>query len=315
MQREGSLNEGPLHGWINCWKPAGVTSHHVVYQVRKLLTVNGKRPKVGHAGTLDPFAEGILPLAIGEATKTVSYQMDASKEYEFLLRWGESRDSGDCEGVVIATSSVRPDKETVAKALQTFMGGYKQTPPMYSAIKINGKRACDRVRAGESVDIAGRNRFVRIDDLCFVNWENKEGQSFQVLLRVSCGKGTYVRALGADIAEAVGALGYVESLTRTRVGRFAKKNAISLGKLEEVRHNVVHTSAWVSVRESLDDIPALCLTPTDAEHLRCGIRVKILDLPVTQTFLGIDTDGAPVGILEKCDGGVRPKRMFNKHAE
>ncbi len=283
-----------------------MTSHHVVHQVRKLLAIDGVRPKTGHAGTLDPFAEGILPLAIGEATKTVSYQMNTQKAYEFTLIWGEKRDTADRDGVAVAHADVVIQDDALLCACQDFVGGYEQTPPVYSAIKINGKRACDRARTGETVDLSQRKRFVDIYDLSVIDHD-----AVSATLHVICGKGTYVRVLAEDIAAKLGTLAYVDVLVRTEVGKFVKKDAISLGKLEEVRHKVVHTPAWVSLRESLDDIPALELVPADAERLWQGRTVSRTDLPNAQTFVGVLADDTPVGILERIDTEIRPKRMFN----
>ena len=223
---DGAPARGP-HGWLVVDKPRGITSAAAVARIK---SVCGRGAKVGHAGTLDPMATGVLPVAIGEATKTVSFMMDALKRYRFGVRWGEQRDTDDAEGTVIETSESRPSREAVANALSAFIGRIEQVPPAYSALKVGGERAYALARQGRAPELAPRT--VHIESLTLIE-AGDEGAAFAV----ECGKGTYVRALARDIARALGTVGYVSWLHRAAVGPFSDDDANPLDKLVALGHS------------------------------------------------------------------------------
>ena len=209
-----------VHGWLILDKPMGLTSTQALGKVRRILNGN----KAGHGGTLDPLATGILPLAFGEATKIVPFVMDHDKEYEFTVHWGEQRATDDAEGEVIATSPNRPTEQDIRKALPRFIGTISQTPPAYSAIKIDGERAYDLARAGNAPQMVAREVTIHNLELLGMNGAD------EALFRVHCGKGTYVRSLGRDLSLFLSTYGYISALRRTRVGPFTLKESISLEK-------------------------------------------------------------------------------------
>jgi len=212
----------PVHGWVVLDKPYGVGSTPMVGKVRWLFSA----AKAGHAGTLDPLATGILPIALGEATKTVPFMMAAKKSYQFEITWGETRTTQDAEGEVIATSDVRPSQVDIEAALSEFIGEIEQVPPKFSAIKIDGKRAYDLARSGEAVEI--KPRPVQVDKFTLTDC-TEDTATFDV----DCGKGTYIRSLARDLAAVLGACGYVSVLRRTRVGPFTLAQSITLDELEQ----------------------------------------------------------------------------------
>lgn len=254
-----------LHGWINLDKPYDMTSTQAVGAVKRIL-----RPeKIGHAGTLDPLATGILPLALGDATKTVPFVMDASKEYVFTIRWGQRTATDDTEGAVIATSDIRPAEEAIRAALPRFMGVILQTPPAFSAIKLQGQRAYDLARAGQEVKIEPREVIIHAFEL--TGMPDGDHATF----RVECGKGTYIRALARDLAQILGTEGHLSALRRTRVGKFTEANAISLEKLEAFGQDAPPSERGdmtflLPPVDGLDDIPALQVDQGMAALLRNG---------------------------------------------
>jgi tRNA pseudouridine55 synthase len=256
----------PLSGWIILDKPAGMTSTQALGKVRWLLNA----AKGGHGGTLDPMATGVLPLAFGEATKTISWIMDASKEYTFTARWGESRSSDDAEGQVTGQCDKRPSREEILAALPAFQGAILQKPPSVSALKIDGQRAYDLVREGEIVDLAPRE--VRIDSFTLEEIISPD----EAVFRVKCGKGTYMRALARDMGIAMGTLGHITALRRHKVGPFLIKNAISLDKLSEKAQIERLDQLLLPLETALCDIPVLAVTDAEAARLRFGQRVSLL---------------------------------------
>lgn len=255
----------PVHGWVVLDKPAGTGSTRAVSIVRRLFNAQ----KAGHGGTLDPLASGILPIALGEATKTVSWVMDGRKKYRFTVRWGEARDTDDGEGQVVETSDVRPDKDTIFACLDGFTGHIEQIPPAYSALKLDGKRAYDLARAGDEVVL--KSRIVEIHDLSLIETPDSDHAIFEV----SCGKGTYVRSLGRDIARKLGTVGYISALRRLAAGPFDESSAISLESLEGLVHSAPPSDLLLPVEAALDDIPAFTLDAEQADHLRHGRAVTI----------------------------------------
>ena len=256
----------PVHGWLIVDKPEDMTSTEVVSRAKRLL----QAAKVGHAGTLDPMATGVLPLAFGEATKTVSYAMDGAKSYRFTVRWGEARDTDDMEGQVTATSPARPDKDAIARAIPRFLGVIDQVPPAYSAIKVAGERAYDLAREGEAVSLAPRP--VAVHALTLVDQPDPDHAVFDA----ECGKGTYMRALARDLAQALGTLGHLSALRRTRVGPFGLDAAVTLPHLEALAARGSPDAALLPVETPLDDIPAVALTESEAHRMRCGQSVALL---------------------------------------
>jgi tRNA pseudouridine55 synthase len=255
-----------VDGWLVLDKPLGLTSTQAVGAVRRLFDAQ----KAGHGGTLDPLATGILPIALGEATKTVPFVMDGAKTYRFTLKFGEQRSTDDGEGEVIATSATRPDDAAIRTILPQFTGLIEQVPPAFSAIKVNGERAYDLARSGEIVELAARQ--VRIDAVSLVERPTEDEAVFDV----KCGKGTYMRSLARDIAQHLGSVGHVSALRRLSVGGFTEARAISLENLQTLGHSPAAFEHLLSVETALDDIPALALTNTEASRLRSGQAVGLL---------------------------------------
>jgi tRNA pseudouridine55 synthase len=288
-----------VSGWIIVDKPAGMTSSQVVGKVRRLTDA----AKAGHAGTLDPLATGILPIALGEATKTVPFVQDGRKIYRFTVRWGEERATDDSEGEVTARSDVRPDEAAIRAALPQFQGVIMQAPPAFSAIKVDGERAYDLAREGEAVDLAPRP--IRIDRFELVNVPDPDHAEFEV----ECGKGAYVRALARDLGRKMGCCGHITALRRTRVGPYHEGRAFSLESLADLCKNPPPVEYLLPVETALDDIPALAVTGPQAERLRSGQPIVVLDAGDGPVW--ISNAGRPVAIAEASGHEVRPVRVFN----
>ncbi len=254
-----------VDGWIVLDKPAGLTSTRAVGRVRRLFNA----AKAGHAGTLDPLATGVLPIALGEATKTAPYVVGGDKTYRFTVRWGEGRSTDDADGEVIATSPVRPRRDQIERALGRFCGEIDQVPPPYSAIKEAGRPAYRRARAGEAVELAPRRVIIKRLQLLAVPGPD------HAVFELECGKGTYVRSLARDLAKALGTLGYVAELRRLATGPFKENAAISLDKLEALGHSPARFGYLQAVETALDDIPALAMTEAECLRLRKGIAVRV----------------------------------------
>ena len=303
----------PIHGWLVLDKPEGLTSTQALSKVRRILNAE----KAGHGGTLDPLATGILPIALGEATKTVSYAMDGAKTYRFTVRWGERSATDDREGAIVERSDIRPDAESIRAALPAFLGDLDQVPPQYCALKVDGERAYDIAREGETVDLAAR--CVRIDRFELVEMPDADHAVFEV----DCGKGTYVRSLARDIAEALGTVGHVAVLRRLRVGRFTLETAISLDDLAAMEQGAAVERLLLPIETALDDIPALALTEAEAHRLRHGQAVTLLtrqDLERLRAIQGAVGEegtavalfaGKPVALVRVEGAEVRPVRVLN----
>jgi len=291
-----------VDGWVVLDKPLGLGSTQAVGKVRWLFAAE----KAGHGGTLDPLATGVLPIALGEATKTVPFIMDGRKEYRFTLRFGEARATDDGEGDVTATSDVRPIDEAIRTALGRFIGDIEQMPPAFSALKIGGQRAYDLARAGEPVEL--KPRTVTIDRLELLARPDADHADFVV----GCGKGTYIRSLGRDLARALGTVGHLSALRRTAVGPFREEAAISLPKLEALGHIPPLLGALVPVATALDDIPALALTGTQADRLRHGQPVLLTrDAPPSGTLVRAETGSKLVALVRSDGAALQPVRVFN----
>jgi tRNA pseudouridine55 synthase len=300
-----------IHGWINLDKPPGMTSARAVARVQAIVDA----AKAGHGGTLDPLATGVLPIALGEATKTVSYVMDGLKSYRFTVRWGEARDTDDAEGAVTETSDMRPEPEAIRGALGEFTGSVEQIPPDFSAVKVGGQRAFRLARAKVAVEIKARR--VRIDSFELADMPDPDHAVFEV----RCGKGTYMRSLARDLARRLGTVGHISALRRTAVGPFREADAISLDYLASVGHSAPLSEYLMAVETALDDIPALALNAVQADHLRHGRPVR-LQVPGRRPLAIIESlddgdmlcamaDGRPVALARFEGGEIRPVRVLN----
>ena len=289
-------------------KPVGMTSTHAVSVIKHLFSAK----RAGHAGTLDPLASGCLPIALGEATKTVPFVFDARKTYLFTVRWGEERDTDDSEGRVVQRSESRPDRVAIEALLPRFIGTIEQVPPRFSAVKIDGERAYDLAREGETVEIAPRP--VTIHRLELVETPDRD----HAVLSAECGKGTYVRALARDLGRALGALGHVCALRRSRVGPFGEADMIPLEQVEALCHRAAAGEGYFAdtllpIETALDDIPALAVSPADAARLHRGQAVLLRgrDAAVVHGTVQVAAGGQLVAIAEADRGEIVPKRVFN----
>jgi tRNA pseudouridine55 synthase len=309
-----------LHGWIILDKPVGLGSTTAVSAVKRILRqAEEPKTKVGHGGTLDPLASGVLPIALGEATKLCGRMLDANKAYDFTIRFGEETDTLDAEGRVIATSDVRPPRVEIEAVLARFTGEIDQIPPAYSALKIGGKAAYKRARAGEEVELKPRS--VTIHSLSVRHpgdgWdpasEEKLGSRLrrndEVTFSCTVSKGTYIRSLARDIAHALGTVGHVSYLRRTRAGPFGLDQAVSLDFLEETAKARQLTRTVLPLIAALDDIPALPVTSRQAELLRQGQRLA--GFPAQPGLQLATSESTPVALVEATADGLRVVRGFN----
>ena len=301
-----------MHGWIVLDKPIGMTSTHAVSVIKRLYSAK----RAGHAGTLDPLASGCLPIALGEATKTVPFVVDSRKTYLFTIRWGEERDTDDAEGRVVATSEIRPDAAGIHALLPRFTGTIEQVPPRFSAVKIDGERAYDLARDGETVELASRP--VTIYRLELAEMPDPD----HAVLAAECGKGTYVRSLARDLGRALGALGHVSALRRSRVGPFAETDMIPLEQIEALCHRAAAGEGHLAdmllpIETALDDIPALAVSPADAARLTRGQAVLLRgrDASIFRGMVQVASGGQIVAIAEVERGEIVPQArvQFNRH--
>ena len=294
-----------VHGWLVLDKPVGVTSTTAVAILKRLT----RAKKVGHAGTLDPLASGLLPIAFGEATKTVSYVMDGEKAYRFKVRWGVETDTDDAEGKPVAETAARPTRGEIEAALPAFTGIIEQTPPKFSAIKVEGERAYDLARAGEDVSLAARP--VEIHSLRLIGQPDTDHAVFEA----ECGKGTYVRAIARDLGRALGCLGHVCELRRTRVGSFSENAAIALDDVEKLAESSPDTliGALLPVASSLSMMPSVSVGPDDAQRIRMGQSVFLRgrDAPVLEGTVTVSARGALIALADVEQGALKPKRIFH----
>ncbi|MFS0850601.1 tRNA pseudouridine(55) synthase TruB [Novosphingobium panipatense] len=293
------------HGWIILDKPLGLGSTQAVAAVKRNLREAGygKKVKVGHGGTLDPLASGILPVALGEATKLTGRMLDASKAYEFTVRFGTETETLDLEGAVIASSDVRPTAAEVEAVLARFTGPIEQVPPAYSALKVDGERAYDLARSGVAVEL--KARAVTIFELRLLRFDEAEGAT--LLAKVS--KGTYIRSLARDIARGLGSCGTVTMLRRIQAGPFDLSHAISLDKLNEIGKGAPLEQILLPLEVGLDDIPAIDLDPEQARAVRQG-RV-LTGMPHEDGLYWVRQGVTPVALVELSDHEVRVVRGFN----
>jgi len=299
--------EGP-HGWLVIDKPLGLSSNRVVDLVRC-----GVRTKVGHAGTLDPLATGVLPIALGRATKTIAYAMKGRKCYRFRIRWGIARVGGDCEGEIVEECGSRPSREAIEATLPGFTGTILQVPPVYSAIKVGGRRAYALARGAAPVELAARP--VQIFRLRLIATPDRDHADCEALV----GKGTYVRALVCDLAAALGTFAHVVELRRLSVGRFIEKQAIAPDSLAGRWHSLAALGYLLPIETALDDIPALVLTRAEAARLRCGQTVVPSNLGGRAdpdwpegSAVAAWHDQVLIALARIENGGLRPMRVINR---
>lgn len=303
-----------VDGWVNLHKPVGMTSTQALSIVKRVLNPQ----KAGHAGTLDPLASGILPIALGEATKTVPYVQDSIKTYNFTVTWGEQRTTDDAEGTAMATSDARPSREDIESLLPAFLGDIQQTPPQFSAIKVDGARAYDLARDGETIEL--KSRIVYIESLEIVSHTDAE-----TTFRCVCGKGTYVRSLARDMGLKLGCFGYISALERASVGPFALENAILLDIFQNPDDKPTPEQVLLPLQTALDDIPVLALREQEAARLKNGNVLAFYSKPDLErmTLAGIEWDGKDavtalttfdkkaIAIVEVNGPELHPIRIFN----
>jgi tRNA pseudouridine55 synthase len=296
-----------ISGWLILDKPVGVTSTQAVSKARWLYQAK----KAGHAGTLDPLASGVLPIAFGEATKTVPFVMDGEKEYVFEVLWGVETDTDDAEGRPVATSEHRPSREAILAALPAFRGQVTQIPPKFSALKIEGERAYDIAREGG--DVMLEPRIVEVSRLDLVDQPAPDRAVFEA----DCGKGTYVRAIARDLGRALGTRAHIVALRRTAVGPFSEDDAVSLDELERLRAGEAGdkdiAQALLPVETALDDIPALAVNRAEAARLLNGqpVLLRGRDAPTFRGPVSVTTDGALIALGEIDRGELHPRRIFH----
>ena len=292
-----------LHGWIILDKPVGMGSTTAVSAVKRILREAGEpRTRVGHGGTLDPLASGVLIIALGEATKLVARMLDATKAYDFTIAFGEETDTLDTEGKVVVTCEIRPTRAEIEIVLPRFAGEIAQVPPAYSALKVGGKPAYARARAGDEVELKPRR--VTVHGL-----ELLSASSDEATFSATVSKGTYIRSLARDIARALNTVGHVTMLKRTRAGPFALKQAISLDFLQTAAKARQLDGAVIPLQAALDDIPALPVTPGQAQLLRYGQRLA--GIPAKPGLQLATLEGTPVALVEATADGLTVVRGFN----
>jgi tRNA pseudouridine55 synthase len=301
----------PVHGWLALDKPLGMTSTQALARVKRLFNAQ----KAGHGGTLDPLASGVLPIAFGEATKTVAYAMEGEKSYRFTLRWGQGTETDDTEGAVIAESHRRPTRAEIEAALPAFLGEIEQTPPRYSAVKLQGERAYDLARDGQEFEL--KKRLVEIHELTLLDIPDED----HAVLEMRCGKGVYVRSLARDLGEALGTHAHVSALRRTAVGAFTEDKSISLDSLESLGHSPAAFEHLLPIETALDDIPALALSEAEALSLKRGQSVSLLSRLYKERITALDLEvgevvcamakGKPVALARYEGGSLSPVRVLN----
>ena len=302
-----------VNGWLVLDKPVGMTSTHAVSVVKRIFQAK----RAGHAGTLDPLASGLLPIALGEATKTVPFVMEGRKVYRFTVRWGEERDTDDAEGRATATSAERPSPQALIALIPRFTGLIEQVPPRFSAVKIEGERAYDLARDGEVVELEPRP--VEIHRLELVETPDPDHS----VLAAECGKGTYVRALARDMGRALGCFGHVAALRRTAVGPFSEDVALGLEALQAIGQPpgdgqagegaAVVPPPLLPVEAGLAALPALRVSAADAGRLARGQAVLLRgrDAPVMEGWVSVSAHGSLIALAEVEKGELRPRRIFN----
>ena len=313
MARQRKRKGDPVSGWLNLFKPVEMTSTQAVAILKRLYNAE----KVGHGGTLDPLADGILPIAFGEATKTVQWAMDSEKEYVFTIQWGVSTASQDAEGEVTSTSDTRPTREAVEAVLANYIGVIEQVPPKFSAIKVDGKRAYDLAREGEDFEL--KSREVMVHTAKVIGMPDAD----HTVIHVTSGKGFYVRAMARDIAFDLECDGHIDQLRRTRVGAFGAADAIAISALQETTEKSDLLAALKPLQSVLTGIPDLAVIPSDAADLRQGRTIMLLPHVVEAWRAARNPDdeddrlalvtcnGTAIALGDVRAGHFEPVRVFN----
>lgn len=296
-----TLINSNLSGWLILDKPAGITSAQAVGRIKRLL----KPRKIGHGGTLDPMATGILPLALNEATKAFQFVAANAKAYRFTVQWGAETTTDDAEGEVTHSSAIRPTVQHIESALVDFVGEVMQAPPAFSAIKVDGKRSYDLARKGEILKLAERP--IRVDSLQLLEMIDADHAVFEM----QCGKGTYVRSIARDLGRKLGCMGHVTTLRRIRVGEFDENSAISLEKLEDLVHSARLEEWLLPVSSVLADIPALELDPEAARRMKCGQTLANPAHIAEGAMVQLTSAGILIAVATASSEGLKPVRVFN----
>lgn len=304
------MNSKTTNGWVILDKPYGMSSTQASNIVRRLTGAS----KAGHAGTLDPLATGVLPIALGEATKTIPYVVADVKQYSFQVTWGQERITDDAEGGIIATSDHRPSESEIRKVLPQFMGTIEQRPPLFSALKVKGKRAYDLARTGNA-DILKelqeamilKTRPVEVYNLVLDSVDSRD----QATLTLTCGPGTYVRSLARDIALTLGTVAFVSRLRRVQVGKFHQNDAILLENLKKLGHKSKMHRLFLPIGAVLDDIPAVPVSAEEAVTVYQGRRIPVKLAQASMSLVVLMLADRVVAIANGCDGYYYPKRVFN----
>jgi tRNA pseudouridine55 synthase len=295
-----------VDGWLLLDKPVGMTSTHAVAVAKRVFSAK----KAGHAGTLDPLASGVLPIALGEATKTVPFVMEGRKAYRFTVRWGAETDTDDAEGRITGETAERPSEAAIRAQLANFTGTITQVPPRFSAIKIQGERAYDLAREGEAVELAPRQ--IEVHRLGLVAMPDADHAVFDA----ECGKGTYVRAIARDMGRALGTLGHVSALRRTAVGSFAETDTVTLEALQQAVAAGDAKPCLRPVEAGLQELPALAVSRSDAARLTQGqpVLLRGRDAPVMEGWVAVSTHGTLIALAEVAGGELHPRRIFHVRA-
>ena len=302
-----------INGWIILDKQIGMSSRTAVTKISKILKIK----KVGHGGTLDPLASGVLPIAVGEATKVISFIQDKKKSYSFTIKWGETTETDDLEGAVLERSDIRPNIKQINSVIPSFIGQILQKPPIYSAIKVNGQRSYKLAR--KNIEVNHEFRKVEIYDLILKKIINLDKAEFEV----KCGKGTYVRSLAKDLAEKLHTKGHVIQLRRLSVGNFEEKDTILIDFTKEIIHSPMIFNKILPIETVLDDIPALVLNKTEARQIKQGQKLELNSLENIDHFLKKNPNynkfekiyavenNDPIALITIYEGIVKPARIIN----
>jgi len=302
-----------INGWIILDKQIGISSRTAVTKISKILKIK----KVGHGGTLDPLASGVLPIAVGEATKVISFIQDKKKSYSFTIKWGETTETDDLEGAVLERSDIRPNIKQINSVIPSFIGQILQKPPIYSAIKVNGQRSYKLAR--KNIEVNHKFRKVEIYDLILKKIINLDKAEFEV----KCGKGTYVRSLAKDLAEKLHTKGHVIQLRRLSVGNFEEKDTILIDFTKEIIHSPMIFNKILPTEAVLDDIPALVLNKTEARQIKQGQKLELNSLENIDHFFKKNPNynkfekiyavenNDPIALITIYEGIVKPARIIN----
>ena len=289
-----------MDGWIFLDKPKNITSFKVIKRLKKILNIK----KIGHTGTLDPFATGILAIALGEATKSIRY-LNQDKVYKFNVVFGELKDTDDVTGKTIKKSNIVPTSSEIDQCIEKFIGKQRQIPPQFSAVKVNGKRAYKLARNNQKFELKAKDVFIKSFEC--LGSKNKNEYSFIM----KCSTGTYVRSVARDLGKMLGTYAYVSELRRVKIGKIEEKDIILLDKFEELVHIGDHFEVMHSIRDVLDDIPAVLIDQELSRKFRNGLSFEYFSKKSENDYLLIETNTKFVGIGKAIEGKIKPVRVFN----